>query len=223
MILFASKIVNFHQRNLLDCAGDCYGQAGIPYKRGYGEPVEKFSQTQPVLGASAAAAFYLRRLFEDIGFFDEDFVIYLEDVDLSLRAQLLGHRCLYLPDAIVYHMETASDPNTGLQTNRRQTADREATDHRPQSQYSYRRVYWITRNRWQLMVTYQPLRHLPWILYGWTRSALFHLFKGGFLGSFLSGLVAGFFSTPGALQNRLAIGRKRVLWPQQFCQLLRKC
>ena len=86
--------------------------------------MEKFSQTQPVLGASAAAAFYLRRLFEDIGFFDEDFVIYLEDVDLSLRAQLLGHRCLYLPDAIVYHMEAASDPNTGLQTNRPQTTDR---------------------------------------------------------------------------------------------------
>ncbi len=94
----------------------------FPIRRGYGESVEEFSQTQPVLGASAAAAFYLPTLFEDIGFFDEDFVIYLEAVDLNLRAQLLGHRCLYLPDAIVYHMEAASDPNTGLQTNRPQTA-----------------------------------------------------------------------------------------------------
>ena len=215
---FASKIVNFHQRNLLDCAGDCYSQAGSPYKRGYGEPVEKFSRTQPVLGASAAAAFYLRRLFEDIGFFDEDFVIYLEAVDLNLRAQLLGHRCLYLPDAIVYHMEAASDPSTGLQTNRPQT-----TDHRPQPYYSPGRAHWITRNRWQLMVTYQPLRHLPWILYGWVRSALFHLFKGGFFGSFLLGFTCGLFRTPSAFRKRLALRQNRVLSTRQFCDLLRSC
>ena len=215
---FASKIVNFHQRNLLDCAGDCYSQAGIPYKRGYGEPVEKFSQTQPVLGASAAAAFYLRRLFEDIGFFDEDFVIYLEDADLSLRAQLLGHRCLYLPDAIVYYREAASDPSTGLQTNRPQT-----TDHRPQPYYSPGRAHWITRNRWQLMVTYQPLRHLPWVLYGWVRSALFHLFKGGVFGSFLLGFTCGLFRTPSAFRKRLALRRNRVLSTRQFCDLLRSC
>jgi len=123
---FASKIVNFHQRALLDCAGDCYSQAGIPYKRGYGEPVEEFAKTEPVLGASAAAAFYLRSLFDEIGLFDEDFIIYLEDVDLSLRAQLLGHRCLYLPDAIVYHIEAASDSDRTPQTtdNRQQTTDR---------------------------------------------------------------------------------------------------
>ncbi len=189
----------------------------FPIRRGYGESVEEFSQTQPVLGASAAAAFYLRRLFEDIGFFDEDFVIYLEDVDLTLRAQLLGHRCLYLPDAIVYYME-ASDPSTGLQTNRPQT-----TDHRPQPYYSPGRAHWITRNRWQLMVTYHPLRHLPWILYSWSRSALFHLLKIGFFGSFLLGLAAGLFATPSSLRKRLALRRSRTLSTPQFCHLIRNC
>ncbi|MCZ6877627.1 MAG: glycosyltransferase family 2 protein [Acidobacteria bacterium] len=217
---FASKIVHFDQRDLLDCAGDCYSQAGIPYKRGYGEPVEKFSKTEPVLGASAAAAFYLRSLFDEIGLFDEDFIIYLEDVDLSLRAQLLGHRCLYLPDAIVYHIEAASDPDRKPQT----TAHKPQTpDRRPQTYYSQGRVHWITRNRWQLMLTYQPVRHLPWIVYGWMRSALFHLFKAGFFVSFLLGLLAGLLSTPRALRKRFALHRKRVLSVQQFCQLLGKC
>ncbi len=217
---FASKIVNFDQRDFLDCAGDCYSQAGIPYKRGYGEPVENFPKSEPVLGASAAAAFYLRSLFDEIGFFDEDFITYLEDVDLSLRAQLLGHRCLYLPDAIVYHMEAASDPNRKARStdHRAQTTDR-----RPQTYYSPGRVHWITRNRWQLMLTYQPLRHLPWLVYGWMRSALFHLFKAGFFVSFLLGLLAGLLSTPRALRKRFALDRKRVLSVRQFCQLLGKC
>jgi len=52
--------------------------------------------------------------FQEIGFFDEDFVMYLEDIDLSLWAQLLGHRCRYRPDAIVCHMEAASDPGGRL-------------------------------------------------------------------------------------------------------------
>jgi hypothetical protein len=42
-------------------------------------------------------------LFEDIGRFDEDFFAYREDVDLGLRAQLRGHRCLYVPAARAHH------------------------------------------------------------------------------------------------------------------------
>ncbi len=34
----------------------------------------------------------------------EDFFAYLEDVDLGLRAQSAGYKCLYIPDAIMYHL-----------------------------------------------------------------------------------------------------------------------
>ena len=44
-----------------------------------------------------------------IGLFDETYYMYLEDVELSLRAQLTGHPCLYVPEAVVYHIEAASD------------------------------------------------------------------------------------------------------------------
>ena len=56
--------------------------------------------------------------------------MYLEDVDFCLRAQVAGHCCLYLPDAIVYHMEAASDPMA--------EKDR-PSDHRPQSTDRVRR------------------------------------------------------------------------------------
>ena len=47
-------------------------------------------------------------MFEDIGLFDEDFFLLYEDVDLSFRAQLRGYKCLYAPDASVYHHVSSS-------------------------------------------------------------------------------------------------------------------
>ena len=38
----------------------------------------------------------------------EEFFIFCEDVELSFRFQLLGYKCLYLPDAIVYHYGSAT-------------------------------------------------------------------------------------------------------------------
>ena len=222
--LFASRIINHHRRDQLDSAGDCYNRRGIPYKRGKGEPINRFREVQPVLGASGAAAFYRRTLFDEIGFFDEGFFMYLEDVDLSLRAQLAGYRCLYLPDAIVYHIEAASDKRAiesrrgGQQVNGSagQPTDRSGY-------YSPDRAYWINRNRWQLMITYQPARHTPWLLFGWIHSSVFHLLQGGFFGSFLMGLAAGVMATPRALRKRFTLFRTQTVSAHEFRELLRKC
>jgi hypothetical protein len=50
-------------------------------------------------------AFYLirRKLFEKLAGFDERFFVYLEDLDLSLRAHKAGWRSFYLADAKAYH------------------------------------------------------------------------------------------------------------------------
>jgi GT2 family glycosyltransferase len=47
-------------------------------------------------------------MLSDIGFFDEDFFLLYEDVDLSFRAQLKGYKCLYVPEAVVYHKASSS-------------------------------------------------------------------------------------------------------------------
>ena len=218
---FASKIVNYDRRTLIDAAGDCYGRQGLPAKRGFGQAVNKFSKNEPVLGASAAAAFYRRSLFDDIGFFDEDFWMYLEDVDLSLRAQLRGHRCLYLSDAVVYHLEAASDPDRKSGNNPDSTAGDHFLEARPY--YSRQRAYWLARNRWLLMVTYQPVSHSPWLAYAWIRSTLAHLLRHGFLGSFLRGLLAGILHTRQALRKRFRVSRQRTISKRSFYELLREC
>lgn len=43
------------------------------------------------------------RVFERIGFFDEDFFFYSEDADFCLRAKRAGFRLLYVPSAKVWH------------------------------------------------------------------------------------------------------------------------
>jgi GT2 family glycosyltransferase len=40
--------------------------------------------------------------------FDETYFSYFEDVDLSFRLRLIGKRCLYVPQAVVYHVGSAS-------------------------------------------------------------------------------------------------------------------
>lgn len=54
-----------------------------------------------------------RRLWERLNGFDEDFFMYAEDVDLSLRAAKLGYRPCMTPKAVVVHEGGGSSPTTG--------------------------------------------------------------------------------------------------------------
>ena len=211
--LFASRMINFHQRHLLDSAGDCYSASGLPTKRGLGQPIECYSQAREVTGVSAGAAFYRRSLFDDVGLFDEDFYMYLEDVELSLRSRLFSHRCMYLPGATVYHIEAASDPDRSS----------DARLGGASVYYSASRVYWITRNRWLLMIMYQPWGHCLHLTCGWARSALFHLFKAGFSRQFMGGLWAGLRATPRALQKRRRMRRQMRITRKDLWKLFRLC
>ncbi len=69
-----------------------------------------YRQPEYVFGATAAAALYRRAMIDDVSiygeFFDNDFFIYREDADVSWRAQLLGWRCLYTPNAQSYHVRS---------------------------------------------------------------------------------------------------------------------
>ena len=94
---------------VINSAGDSFGIDGFARNVGIGEPDRgQHDKEREVFGACAGAALYRRSLFEGIGIFDEDFFLILEDVDLDFRAQLLGHRCLYIPTALVYHEHSAS-------------------------------------------------------------------------------------------------------------------
>ncbi|MBI4317008.1 MAG: glycosyltransferase family 2 protein [Chloroflexi bacterium] len=105
----ASKMLLFDRRNVINSAGDFYRVDGVPGNRGvWEEDTGQYDQEGHVFGACAGAAAYRRSMLSDIGLFDEDFVAYAEDVDLSFRAQLAGYRCVFVPTAIVYHRLSAT-------------------------------------------------------------------------------------------------------------------
>lgn len=65
-----------------------------------------------VMGVNAAAALYSRNFLEAQPFsdqyFDEDLFMYLEDVDISLRATIMGWDNYFVPKAVAYHMGSVS-------------------------------------------------------------------------------------------------------------------
>jgi GT2 family glycosyltransferase len=106
---FASKLVDFNDRRILDGAGDVLRRSGLPYRLGHGEPDRgQYDEAAFIFGACAGAALYRRSMLDEIGLFDEDFFANCEDGDLSFRAQLAGYRCLYVPGSVVYHMGSAT-------------------------------------------------------------------------------------------------------------------
>lgn len=98
----ASKLIVLGE-NVIDSAGDGYSTFGHAFKRGEGSLPQNFSEQEYVFGACAGAAIYRRKMIDEIGLFDEDFFLIFEDTDLNFRAQLNGWKCLYMPDAVVYH------------------------------------------------------------------------------------------------------------------------
>ncbi|MBI5395339.1 MAG: glycosyltransferase family 2 protein [Verrucomicrobia bacterium] len=94
-----------------------------------------------VFGGSGCTVVYRRSALDHVGLLDEDFYTFHEDVDLNLRLQLAGYKCLYVPEAVAYHAGYA----TGRKTN-----DRLA--------------FISGRNRWFVL-----LKNWPWRL--WLRFA----------------------------------------------------
>lgn len=104
-----SRVRLFDRRDHLHTTGDFYGLDGIPGNRGVWQPDgPAYDEEAWVFGAAGVASAYRRSMLDEIGLLDEAFGSYLEDVDLSWRAQLTGHRCIYVPRAVVYHMVSAT-------------------------------------------------------------------------------------------------------------------
>jgi len=90
-------------------AGGLMDVYGYPFSRGrlmdhveadegqYDEPAEIF-------WASGVCMLIRKSVLDEVGTFDETFFAYMEEIDLSWRILLGGHRIVYVPTAIVYHI-----------------------------------------------------------------------------------------------------------------------
>ena len=99
----AAKMVFFNGR--INSTALCLSRSGAAWNRGEGEVDHgQWDNPEEVFGPCAGAALYRRSMLNEIGLFDEDFFLYMEDADLAFRGRLAGWRCRYVPAARVVHI-----------------------------------------------------------------------------------------------------------------------
>ena len=121
--LIATKMVFFDDKTKIDCCGIGYKKSCVGYKIGWlDRDNEQYNKRKYVFGACGGATLIKKELLEKINNLEELYLTNNEDIDLSFKAQLLGYKCLYEPEAVVLHKVSAtagiSTPFTLYQTQR---------------------------------------------------------------------------------------------------------
>jgi GT2 family glycosyltransferase len=97
----------------LDSTGLFLSSCYSAKERGYGQiDAGKFEKSGFIFGVSGAAAFYRKKMLEDIkqgqDYFDPDFRMFYEDLDIAWRANNRGWKAYYIPAAKVFHVRGGS-------------------------------------------------------------------------------------------------------------------
>jgi len=96
----------------------------------------QYDKNQPSIDFISGCCFLIStKILKKIGLFNEKYFLYLEDADLTIRAQKSGFELKVIPDSIIWHLNSGSSgPNSSLQD------------------------YFITRNRLFFGFSYASLR-----------------------------------------------------------------
>ncbi|HHT9125914.1 MAG TPA: glycosyltransferase family 2 protein [Candidatus Brocadiia bacterium] len=77
---------------------------GQPFLRGNGKKdIGRYNNVEAVDYISGTALMIKKEVIEQIGLLDERFFAYFEDWDWCIRAQKQGFKCVYVPDAVIWH------------------------------------------------------------------------------------------------------------------------
>ena len=107
---------------------------------GYGErDTGQYHAVREIGRATGAAMLVPRAVIEDVGMFDGDLFIQVEDVDWSLRMRAAGYRILFVPTAVLWH----------------HVAMTSGGEHGPNT------AYYEMRNTLVVCARHAPLRGLP--------------------------------------------------------------
>lgn len=106
---FAPKIVFYYDKDIIDSCGIVIGQDGGGMNRGFKEKdAKQYNEEEEVFGPCAGAALYRKAAIDEVGFFDDDFFAYYEDLDLAWRLRHAGYKTLYTPEVLVEHLHSAT-------------------------------------------------------------------------------------------------------------------
>ena len=98
-----------HGTDRMDGTGDVYHVCGSAWRRDFDVPSLNIDRkVGEIFSPCAAASFISKDIFLEVGGFDENFFAYFEDVDFGFRLQLRGYGCLYIPNAVIEHVGSAT-------------------------------------------------------------------------------------------------------------------
>ena len=168
-----AHMLQYSDRSITDSAGDYFCAMGWGFSRGKDEKASKFTEKREIFSSCAGAAIYRKSAFEEIGYFDENFFAYLEDMDIGYRAKLYGYKNVFVPQAKVLHVGSAS---SGSRYNEFKTK---------LSARNSMLVVYKNFSKWQILV------NLPFILAGIGLKSVFFA-KQKLLKAYLKGILEAF-------------------------------
>lgn len=190
--------LDYYDHDIVDSTHIYINHQGQAIQAGYRQPLEDVGPGyRRVFGVNAAACMVTRRFLASQPFdylFDEDFFMFLEDVDVAARSVVLGWNNYCVPEAVAYHMGSASTAkNPG---------------------YS---VYMVNRNRLPLLFKnlplYMILRIIPRMLVADGRE-IYKIARGknySVLRKFILGRLKGIIITPAFLKKRRVVSTNRSI------------
>jgi GT2 family glycosyltransferase len=156
----ASHMVFFDAPTATENAGVEILSTGEALPRGRHRPIAEFPTRRRLLGACGGAVLYRAEALRRVGIFRDDYFANFEDVDLSLRLEIAGYECWFVPETFVRHKLNASikkvrDDNFRIRSVRNMT-----------------HAYWVNVP-WPV-----ALLNLPWHLMSWVVVPLLSLVLG---------------------------------------------
>ena len=82
----AARMIQFHDRDRLDDAGNYYCALGWAYARGKGKDIHTYEKEEKIFASCAGAAIYRKKIFDELGYFDEEHFAYLR-IQISVIVQ----------------------------------------------------------------------------------------------------------------------------------------
>lgn len=218
--MVACRILVHHHREYLDSAGIYATTSGSVGNRGaHGLDGPQWRHEEWVLGPNGAAGAYRKAVFDDIGLFDEDHGAYHEDTDVALRAQLRGYRCVYVPEAVCYHVGSAT---YSRDTGGPDLAPRALPKPPPPSA---RVMFFAAQNYPAILLKFVPGRVLladAWAIAAYEANMVRFSWRHGHFRAYLRGRVSFLRQLPATLRKRRRYMRTRVLDDAQTTALFQR-
>ncbi len=87
----------------INTCGNIEHFTGLTFTRGLGENINCFNEFEKLSGLSGLCFALKKDIYYEIGGFDENIFLYMEDAELSWNINSKNLEILYVPDSVIYH------------------------------------------------------------------------------------------------------------------------